>query len=257
MKRYLIAAVLALCAYAPCSAQQFETVAVHLTPPDATNWKLEFRAGRMHVENLSVRDLIKTAYGLSADSQVMSAPPWTTQLHFDMDGTVDAATSKTLDSAPYEQRELVIGALMRSLLKERFGLSDHEATVPLAVYALTVARGGVKAQPYAENSSVKFHGIVGRPGKLDAHGASMNMLASRLTSLKDADGRLVMDETGLQGTYDWTLRWSPDQLNANAASGDAPFLFAALEEQLGLKLISAKRQVRAIVVEAVTKPSDN
>ena len=66
-------------------------------------------------------------------------------------------------------------------------------------------------------------------------------------------GDLVIDRTGLSGEYDFTLEWAPNLTPA----GDGPSLFTALDEQLGLRLDSAKTPVQAIVIDHVERPSEN
>jgi uncharacterized protein (TIGR03435 family) len=73
--------------------------------------------------------------------------------------------------------------------------------------------------------------------------------------LSDATGRIVIDKTGLTGYYDVDLKWTPDEDLANGGSG--PSLFTALEEQLGLKLVSKKAPVDVVVVDHIERPSEN
>ncbi len=73
--------------------------------------------------------------------------------------------------------------------------------------------------------------------------------------LRDDVGRTVKDETGLAGRYDFSLRWSSESQPAGDAA--APSIFTALEEQLGLKLVPAKRPVQFVVVEHAEEPSAN
>ncbi|MGH9604300.1 MAG: TIGR03435 family protein [Terracidiphilus sp.] len=80
-------------------------------------------------------------------------------------------------------------------------------------------------------------------------------MKSLIFSLSNDVGRIVLDQTGLTGKYDFTLKWTPDGQQETADSG--PSIFAALEEQLGLKLVSAKGPVDTIVVDRVEKPSPN
>lgn len=73
-------------------------------------------------------------------------------------------------------------------------------------------------------------------------------------------GRPVVNKTGLTGTYDFVLDWTPDQGESAADSadgGDAPSLFAALQEQLGLKLVSTKSPVEIVVIDHIELPSGN
>jgi uncharacterized protein (TIGR03435 family) len=69
-----------------------------------------------------------------------------------------------------------------------------------------------------------------------------------------------VNKTGLAGRYDFTLRWTPSQEGApNGAVPDngGPSSFTAFEEQLGLKLVSAKARVEVIVIDHVDRPSPN
>jgi bla regulator protein blaR1 len=72
-------------------------------------------------------------------------------------------------------------------------------------------------------------------------------------------GRAVVDQTGLKGTYDFTLTWSESLASgAGQESGtDAPSLFTAVQEQLGLKLVPTKAPVEVIVIDHIEKPSAN
>jgi uncharacterized protein (TIGR03435 family) len=54
----------------------------------------------------------------------------------------------------------------------------------------------------------------------------------------------VFDQTSLEGRYDFRLQWSEDVS-----------IFTALQEQLGLKLESSKRQVDFVVVDHVERPT--
>jgi len=71
----------------------------------------------------------------------------------------------------------------------------------------------------------------------------------------------VLDKTGLTGTYDINLDWTPDDAAAPAGlasdTADRPSLFTALEEQLGLKLVSAKGPVEYLIVDRLDHPSAN
>ncbi len=72
-------------------------------------------------------------------------------------------------------------------------------------------------------------------------------------------GELVVDKTGLTGAYDWRLTWTPDAPGqaGTATNADAPSLFTALQEQLGLKLERSKTTVEVLVIDHVERPSAN
>ena len=76
--------------------------------------------------------------------------------------------------------------------------------------------------------------------------------------------RPVVDQTGLQGKYDFVLKWTPDQTQfggrfpASIDSADAPpGLYTAVQEQLGLRLAARKLPVEVMVIDRVEKPSPN
>ncbi len=86
------------------------------------------------------------------------------------------------------------------------------------------------------------------PGHLDATGVKIADLGANLARVLD---RSVVDKTGLTGFYDITLNWSDERSDA---ASDAPSIFAALQEQLGLKLVAAKGPVTVLVVDQATEP---
>jgi uncharacterized protein (TIGR03435 family) len=78
--------------------------------------------------------------------------------------------------------------------------------------------------------------------------------------------RPVVDETGLRGRYDFTLKWTPDQFQFGGSGGqppppaddtEAPDLFTAVQQQLGLKLGSTKAPIEVLVIDHVERPSEN
>jgi uncharacterized protein (TIGR03435 family) len=117
------------------------------------------------------------------------------------------------------------------------------------------------APPPPQPGTVPRGGMRRSPGSLTAAAVPVSVLAMALSQLL---GRTVMDKTGMQGLYDIKLQWALD--SPPAAKGgipepppdsNAPSIFTALQEQLGLKLDSAKGPVEVIVVDSVQKPSEN
>jgi uncharacterized protein (TIGR03435 family) len=68
--------------------------------------------------------------------------------------------------------------------------------------------------------------------------------------------RTVVDKTGLAGKYDFAMKFARASAEVSAAD-DAPSIFAAVEEQLGLKLRPAKGPVETLVVDHIEMPSEN
>jgi uncharacterized protein (TIGR03435 family) len=156
--------------------------------------------------------------------------------------------------------------MVQSLVQERFQLKTHRETRELPVFTLTVTKSGTKLTP-----TVEGHPGPGglKPGSsrssTTAAGTEMSgsgMTISRLINmLAGLAGRPIMDRTDLTGTYDFVLKFAPVQ--NITVGGDAgtepsgPSLFTALQEQLGLKLESAKGPVEVLVIDSVSKPSEN
>jgi uncharacterized protein (TIGR03435 family) len=81
----------------------------------------------------------------------------------------------------------------------------------------------------------------------------MAQFVDNLTSNLD---RTVVDKTGLgDKRYTFTLKWTPDEQQGTADAG--PSIYAALEEQLGLKLVASKAPVEIVVVDKMERPSEN
>lgn len=92
--------------------------------------------------------------------------------------------------------------------------------------------------------------------------ATIDLLVNVLSHQPDLGNRLVLDQTGLTGLYDWTLKWAPvnaepGEPEASAGDPSEPALFTALQEQLGLKLESQKAPVDVVVIDRIEKPSPN
>ncbi len=93
----------------------------------------------------------------------------------------------------------------------------------------------------------------GSGGDLIARGIPLSMLAAQLAN--DLE-RPVLDETGIAGTFDINLQWTPDSTEQKP-DPSRPSLFTAVQEQLGLKLESRKGPVEILVIDRAERPSEN
>lgn len=214
--------------------------------PDGSN-RVRRGVGQITMENVPVRKMTLMAYGIPDDRlYALAGPDWMGSDGYDV-------LAKYPASADDEQ----VRAMLRNMLAERFHLALHRETRQLPVYALTVAKGGPKIQPVpAANSRTN-----GRPGHLEATAITMQKLGDVFGRLM---GRPVLDETGMKGVYSFTLDWAPDETTRfspeapPAAPSGAPSLFAAFQEQLGLKLEGRKGPVEVLVVDHIERtPTEN
>jgi uncharacterized protein (TIGR03435 family) len=231
--------------------------------------------GRFTATNVPARDLIAYAYGISQDSasfRIVGSPKWIDEDRFDVNAVVTGAWT------PAQMREM-----MRTLMADRFRLAAHAETRELPTYTLAVVpnrprllRRSVvdEAACQARREAIQRREPVpppvpgappicgnGRaiPGTITAVGGSMTSLASTLGQFLS---RSVVDRTELSGLFDFELKWTPD--TPPLAPPDAPPLnidpngpsiFTALQEQLGLRLESARDPVDVVVIERVEHPT--
>jgi uncharacterized protein (TIGR03435 family) len=179
--------------------------------------------------------------------------------------------------------EMIQGPMLQALLEDRFKLKIRRETRDVPVYALIVSKGGTKLQKFQEGSCIVLDSSIrrsyfegkpfcalrmfkpGMPGQWDVHGGTLDDLARALGS--DLD-RIVINQTGVAGTYDFHLEFAPDQttigLNSLRIQTDSPTdpagglsVFTAIQQQLGLKLESAKGPREFLVIDHAERPSDN
>ena len=253
----------------------FDVVSVKPNKSDSGMVRIMAKPDGYAASNVSLRMLIQAAYGIREDL-VSGAPGWADSARFDIDAKVAGSDVDALKKLSPEQRRLVL----QPLLADRFKLKIHTETKQLPVYELVVAKGGSKLKE-ANPGDTYANGIkgpdgVGRggmmrfgPGQLTAQAVPMTSLANMLSQQLH---RTVLDKTVLTGKYDIELNWTPDQgsepmfkgaegspQRADAAAPDSsgPSIFTALQEQLGLRLQSAKGPVETIVIDHVEMPSEN
>jgi uncharacterized protein (TIGR03435 family) len=195
--------------------------------------------------NITLLALMQWAYGMP-ERQILEGPSWLSSTRFDIQAKSDIGDRiKSLNS---EQGNELKRGMVQALLADRFHLKVHEETRTLPAYDLVLAKSGSKLQP--SHSNGKSIGL-GRD-HLNGQGLTTMLIAEELSKIS---GRVVVDKTGLDGRYDLNLRWTPD----DAAAGDSelPTLFTAIQEQLGLKLESAKEPVPVLVIDQVDAPTPN
>jgi uncharacterized protein (TIGR03435 family) len=240
--------------------------------------------GSFEAKNITVKLLLQEAYGVK-ESQISGAPPWIDSEHYDIeakpdDSFADAERKLSRDEAIAQHRQM-----LQSLLADRFKLTLHHDSKELQIYSLVVAKNGPKFHEAAVKPSDSDPPKLPEPGgpapkggvwmtgrgEINVTGASLSMF-SNVLSMQPEVGRIVLDNTGLKGNYEFTLKWTPDESQGQMFGGpgagpdgrptpppntNGPTIFTALQEQLGLKLESQKGPVDTLVIDHVERPSEN
>lgn len=192
------------------------------------------------------------AYNLKSSDQLSGLPEWADSEPFDIEAKMDDADIAAFHKLSLEQQWDQAALMLQSLLADRFKLQIRHSIKELPVYELVVAKGGPKLKE--SRGAVSLDGMVTRPGQIYIPCGPIGRRF--IYGLSDEVGRIVIDKTGLTGYYDITLKWTPDRSQTSDPNAP-PDLFTALEEQLGLKLVSIKAPVDVIVVDHVERPSEN
>lgn len=243
--------------------------------PSAANSEFHMSFGpgsHMILSHVGLEFLIKYAYGLN-DGQLSSGPDWFRTKAFDIDAKCDPPVGGDLRGMSSEQRQAYQKQMLmrlQSLLADRFQLKLRQETREMAGYELILAKNGSKLQesPPPDADGKRKQGAIVRRGHVEAYHVDGDIIARILSQVS---GHSVVDRTGLTGGYDFKLDWTPDSgeslgpREASADSTDArpsldtsgPSLFTAVQEQLGLRLKSAKVAVAFFVVEAASLPTAN
>ena len=227
--------------------------------------------GRFTATNNTVRSLILNAYGISMTPHLLTGgPAWIDSEAYDIDAKAADGTIRpgTPDRVLWEKTRL----MLRSLLAERFHLVIRRESKEVPVYALTVAKNGPrlpKSDRDCSKSAFDCHGMSGNPRNMTFNGVDLYDVALILSGHTD---RPVIDRTGIQGIFDFTLHWNPfdhtppqsDSAPAGASrEGPTPPLDSlsplpiALEQQVGLRLESQKGPVEFYRIESVDHPTGN
>jgi bla regulator protein blaR1 len=237
--------------------------------------------GRLLAEKVLLRYFIQSAYEVKP-FQVSGGPAWINSAHYDIDAKAEGNPNRG-------QMHL----MMRALLEDRFNLKLHHETKQLPVYEVTVAKGGPRLPKPKEGGCIAPDPNAGplppAPGEpipcgrirmmMSPSGAQMRgdkvSMMDLVNILSNVLGRTVIDKTGFQGTFDVHLEFTADETlgglprppPALPPSGDSirsaalpdshGNIFAAIQEQLGLKLKPAKGPAHMLVIDSVERPSAN
>jgi uncharacterized protein (TIGR03435 family) len=233
-----------------CSAQlEFDVASVKPSTAIGNNSSLNRRPGGvLEVKNGTMRNLILWAYDLRPHQLGLSGVPgWVESDRWDIMARPPEGSGEEAgwsDAAMDRMRQR-----LRALLAARFKLVVHTESKELPIYALVLAKGGPHLTPAAgPGPSVSIS-----DNRLECRRISMQRLTQTLGAKM---GRTVVDRTGLDGDFDFNLKFA-DEGPATSTDTSGPDFVTALQEQLGLKLEPTKGPVEIIVVDHVQRASAN
>ena len=233
--------------------------------------------GRVAATNMPVRPLITFAY-IVAGYQLIGGPGWLATDRYDFIAKLEEGSATAVQPfVPGSTTPNAMQLALRHLLVERFKLRTHRETREMDIYALVMARPGggpgpgltpttqdcskpVEAPrpgaPAPGAPGQPFCGISGTPGRVRFGGLPASSFA---TALSGPAGRMVVDRTGMTGSWDFELTFAPENRGPDAPPADpnAPSFFTAIQEQLGLKLEATKGPVEVLVIDSVERPVED
>ena len=242
---------------APDANPAFEVATIKPSDPAHPEQIITLRGAEVITTNVTVHDLINLAYWLHP-KQLTGGPAWTESDKFDMAGKPDAPGQPSVDQ---------MKVMIQKLLADRFRLKFHFEKRELPLYAVRLAKTGAKITKSGDDPK----GIPGWNFGRNASGMTMTFRNSPMSQfaalLQNSMDRPVVDQSGLSERYDFTLAFTPDPAQAALLGGPpapaadnpdaAPDLFAAFQQQLGLKLEPTRAPVDVMVIDKVEKPSEN
>jgi uncharacterized protein (TIGR03435 family) len=231
-----------LLAFLTLAQSQFDVVSVK---PSASGEHCCFMmqnlpGGTVRFAGMPLRMLIMSAYDLKA-FQLSGGPDWIRTDRWDIQAKVDGVEGRL--TMPQQR------PMLQALMVDRFQLKVHKETREMPVYALVVDKKGFKLTVHTTGDPQIRSGN----GSLSLKKSGMAWLTFWLSQQLD---RVVIDQTELKDEYDYSLEWTPDPGQGGAES-IGPSIFTALQEQLGLRLVSQKGPVEILVIDSVEIPSAN
>lgn len=249
----------------------FTAADVHVSPhrADISLGGGVLRGERYEIRNATMVDLVLLAYGLD-ENKLIGRPLWLTDsltakvaggpdwLNFDRFDVVARAPRAT---SPEDLR-----LMLQSLLADRFKLQLHRDKRSVQGYVLKAGPKPLLKKSSGDSATgCQFHGVPrsSEPGaaydtSMDCHNYTLAQLTAQLPGIaSDYIANTLTDMTGLEGTWDFVLRWTP-RGQPGAADSGATSLFDAFDKQLGLKLEMQKISIDVMVVDSVNRrPTDN
>ncbi len=238
----------------PKSNPTFEVATIKPSRPDAQGRMFRLQGSQVVTHNTSFNNLFSFAYDMH-ERQIVGGAPWMDADKYDITGKPDVPGQPNLTQ---------MKIMMQKLLTERFQLKFHRDKKELSVYTIVIPPKTTHKLTPSQSSGSTPGLMFPRLGMLPARNATMAEFAQVMQGA--VFDRPVVDKTGLEGRFDFTLNWTPDEFQFASLGGvrpgqipddGTPNIFKAFQEQLGLKLEATKAPADVLVIDRSEKPSDN
>jgi uncharacterized protein (TIGR03435 family) len=252
MRALVIALLLAAQQAAPKPAFDVATIKRNVSLAEGGPIGME-PGGRFRAVNADLRFMIATMYRTGPrlfGSQILGLPDWATTEHWD----ITAKVTDDLAGQPAQELFRKMPPMVQSLLEDRFKLRLHRTTQPQPTYALVVVRRDGALRPRFRPTTINCLResakcqLQSTPGHFAGFGVTIPTL---MIALSNTVERVVLDRTGLKGSFDVDLEWASDP------ASDKPSIFTAVQEQLGLKLEFERNPVDVLVIDHVERPTED
>jgi uncharacterized protein (TIGR03435 family) len=248
----------------------FDVASIRPSKPDSDIPIIRPTRNGVRIRACTLRMLITSAYGLHrfGDHPIVGAPKWADSDRYDIEAKMTESDANAFGKLSVSQQEQRLDDMLQALLADRFKLAIHKKPIDIPVYDLVIAKNGSKLKEGKPDQELPNGAIHMTRGQIIAEGIHIGRLADVLGSHVQ---RGVIDKTGLTGTYTFTLKWQAEEGAGSVLQGtrdrpqdlmpqddsSQPSIFTALQEQLGLRLITGKAPGEALVVDHAEKPSPN
>ena len=261
MGHWLLAGAIAIAAASIVSAQTRPEFDVASVKPNKSGPRPNFDtpyvfspSGRFTATDVTLTELIIVAYE-TRRIQMQGGPGWLDVDRFDVAAKADDA------AGPIKGTQF--RAMIQTMLEERFKLALHRETKELSVYALVVEKNGHKLQKAKDDEQPLF-----APGKLGQMTFRKMPVVALVNTVSNILHTPVVDRTGLEGFFDYTLEPAPpdpNQMRGPGASAGGPataynfgdVVIAAMQEQLGLRLEKQKAPLEITIIDHAEPPTEN
>ena len=252
MHRLVVVAVWACGFTAVLTAQQsalkFDVVSVKPNKSGETALRLDVQpGGRFMAVNMPLKQFIRAAYTLQL-YQIADAPSWVDSERFDVVALTDRDLTAPIVWTPGQYAPMQ--SMMQAVLADRFKMVAHIEEREALGYALVLrSPAGTGRLVPAKVACTPSCGMKIASGTVSARDVPLPQFAELLSQLT---GRRVIDSTGLTGNFDFDAQWAPE---SQQTVSDAPSLFTALQEQLGLRLDPRRVPTPILVIDAIERPN--